>query len=76
MPTPGELESAAGFPGIALCYTWQAGHPGLRSTNFEPEVWVPAAAGPGDGQLIGLEELAGIDVVHGPRRSSPPSYDA
>jgi DNA-binding transcriptional LysR family regulator len=44
--------------------------------GFEPEVWVPARAGVGDGGVIGLAELAGMNVVHGPRRASPGTYDA
>jgi DNA-binding transcriptional LysR family regulator len=40
--------------------------------DFEPEVWLPAAAG----QVIGLGELANLDVIHGPRRLSPVTYDA
>ena len=44
--------------------------------EFEPEVWVPSthdAAGRG---TISLEELAGMDVIHGPRRADPGTYDA
>jgi hypothetical protein len=44
--------------------------------EFEPEVWVPSthdAAGRG---AISLEELAGMDVIHGPRRADPGTYDA
>ncbi len=44
--------------------------------EFEPEVWVPARAAAADRGVIGLAELAGMDVVHGPRRASPGSYDA
>jgi DNA-binding transcriptional LysR family regulator len=44
--------------------------------EFEPEVWLPAAAGIGAHQRIGLDELAGMDVIHGPRRSSPGTYDS
>jgi DNA-binding transcriptional LysR family regulator len=41
--------------------------------EFEPDVWLrPAMAGP----VIGVGELAGLDVVHGPRRLSPVTYDA
>ena len=41
--------------------------------EFEPDVWLPpGVAGP----VIGLGELAGLDVVHGPRRLSPVTYDA
>jgi DNA-binding transcriptional LysR family regulator len=44
--------------------------------EFEPEVWAPARAGAGDRGVIGLAELADMDVVHGPRRASPGTYDA
>jgi pimeloyl-ACP methyl ester carboxylesterase len=39
--------------------------------EFEPEVWIPARAGVGKWGVIGLAELAGMDVVHGPRRTVP-----
>jgi len=41
--------------------------------EFEPEVWIAAA---GDREDIGLDELADMDVIHGPRRTSPGTYDA
>jgi DNA-binding transcriptional LysR family regulator len=44
--------------------------------EFEPEVWIPAAAAVGDRRLIGLCELTDMDVIHGPRRTSPGTYDA
>ena len=44
--------------------------------EFEPEVWIPAAAAVGDRRLIGLDELADMDVIHGPRGASPSTYDA
>jgi DNA-binding transcriptional LysR family regulator len=44
--------------------------------DFEPEVWIPARAGAGKGGVIGLAELAAMDVIHGPRRASPVTYDA
>ena len=44
--------------------------------DFEPEVWIPATAGTGGRQQISIAELAGMDVIHGPRRSSPATYDA
>jgi DNA-binding transcriptional LysR family regulator len=43
--------------------------------QFEPDVWIPSwhpAVGRG---VIGLDELAGLDVIHGPRRASPAIYD-
>ena len=44
--------------------------------DFEPDVWVPSqhpAAGRG---TISLDELARMDVIHGPRRLEPGIYDA
>ena len=45
--------------------------------EFEPEVWVPpsthTAARRG---TISLEELADLQVIHGPRRAQPGIYDA
>ena len=44
--------------------------------EFEPEVWIPSthdAAGRG---TISLEELVSMDVIHGPRRAHPGTYDA
>jgi DNA-binding transcriptional LysR family regulator len=43
--------------------------------QFEPEVWIPSwhpAAGRG---VIGLDELASLEIIHGPRRASPMIYD-
>jgi DNA-binding transcriptional LysR family regulator len=44
--------------------------------EFEPEVWIPARAGVGKRGVIGLAELAAMDVIHGPRQASPVTYDA
>jgi DNA-binding transcriptional LysR family regulator len=44
--------------------------------EFEPEVWLPAALLAGRPRAIGLDEVAGLDVVHGPRAASPATYDA
>ena len=44
--------------------------------EFEPEVWIPAAAEAGGREVIELDELADMDVIHGPRRASPGTYDA
>jgi DNA-binding transcriptional LysR family regulator len=44
--------------------------------EFEPEAWIPARAGTGKPGAIELAELAGMDVIHGPRRRSPVTYDA
>jgi DNA-binding transcriptional LysR family regulator len=44
--------------------------------EFEPEVWIPTAANASDREVIDLDELADMDVICGPRRSSPGTYDA
>ena len=44
--------------------------------EFEPEVWIPAAAAAGQRELLDLDELAEMDVIHRPRRTSPGTYDA
>jgi hypothetical protein len=44
--------------------------------EFEPAAWVPAPHPAASGGGISLDELAGMDVVHGPRRVSPGTYDA
>ena len=44
--------------------------------EFKPQAWVPSthdAAGRG---TISLEELASMDVIHGPRRLGPATYDS
>jgi hypothetical protein len=44
--------------------------------EFEPEVWVPSAHPAARRGTISLEELAGLQVIHGPRRAQPGTYDA
>jgi len=44
--------------------------------EFEPDVWIPAAHPAARRGLIRLEELARMDVLHGPRRAEPGIYDA
>ena len=44
--------------------------------EFEHDVWVPAAYPAAARGAIGLEELARLDVVYGPRRVSAETYDA
>jgi len=48
----------------------------MTLADFEPEVWIPAATGIGGRRLIGIAELAEMEVIHGPRRSRPGTYDA
>jgi DNA-binding transcriptional LysR family regulator len=44
--------------------------------DFDPEVWVPSSHRAARRGTISIEELAGMDVVHGPRRAEPATYDA
>ncbi|MGW3283473.1 LysR family transcriptional regulator [Streptomyces sp. NPDC001002] len=44
--------------------------------SFEPDVWIPARhRGALDG-VIGLDELARMHIIHGPRHTDPGTYDA
>lgn len=44
--------------------------------EFEPDVWLPRTTPEAPRRLIGLDELAHLDVIHGPRRASSGTYDA
>jgi len=44
--------------------------------EFEPEVWIPSSAGIGRSGTITLDELACMEVIHTPRRTSIGTYDA
>jgi DNA-binding transcriptional LysR family regulator len=44
--------------------------------EFEPEVWVPSTHAAARRGTISLEELAAMQVIHGPRRAQPGTYDA
>jgi DNA-binding transcriptional LysR family regulator len=43
--------------------------------QFEPDAWIPCSHPAGRRGMIGLDELAGMDVIHGPRRASTATYD-
>jgi DNA-binding transcriptional LysR family regulator len=43
--------------------------------QFEPEVWIPRSHPAARRGVIGLDELASMDVIHGPRRASTTLYD-
>jgi hypothetical protein len=45
-------------------------------TEFEPDVWVPSSHVAARRGTISLVEMAQMDVVHGPRRAEPGTYDA
>src|SRR6516162_4080781 len=44
--------------------------------DFEPDVWVPSRHPAARRGTIMLDELARMDVIHGPRRLEPGIYDA
>ena len=44
--------------------------------QFEPEVWLPGTCRPTRRGAISLAELASMDVIYGPRRAEPGTYDA
>jgi DNA-binding transcriptional LysR family regulator len=44
--------------------------------DFEPDVWIPSAHPAARRGTISLDELARMDVIHGPRRLDPGTYDA
>ncbi len=43
--------------------------------QFEPEVWIPRSHPAARRGVIGLDELASMDVIHGPRPASTATYD-
>ena len=43
--------------------------------EFEPDVWIPSSHPAARRGVICLDELPGLDVIHGPRRASPATYD-
>jgi hypothetical protein len=44
--------------------------------EFEPDVWIPSTHAAAHRGTISLEELARLDVIHGPRRAHAATYDA
>ena len=44
--------------------------------QFEPEVWIPRSHPAARRGVIGLDELASMDVIRGPRRAERGIYDA
>jgi hypothetical protein len=43
--------------------------------DFEPEVWIPQTHPAASRGVIDLDELARMDVIHGPRKVSTATYD-
>jgi hypothetical protein len=47
----------------------------MRLGQFEPDVRISSPHPAARCGVIGLHDLAGLDVIHGPRRASPATYD-
>jgi hypothetical protein len=43
--------------------------------ELEPDLWIPASHPAARLGSIDLGELASLDVIHGPRRAEPGTYD-
>ena len=44
--------------------------------EYEPDVWVPSSHVAARRGTIRLDEMARMDIIHGPRRAEPGTYDA
>jgi DNA-binding transcriptional LysR family regulator len=63
---------------------WLTGRPGalpapldaMSLGEFEPDVWIPSPHAAARRGTISLDELTRMDVIHGPRRAEPGTYDA
>jgi DNA-binding transcriptional LysR family regulator len=43
--------------------------------DFEPDVWIPSSHAAAHRGTISLDELGDLEVIHGPRRAQPATYD-
>ena len=48
----------------------------MRLSEWEPDVWIPSGHAAVRHGTISLAEMARMDVIHGPRRVEPGTYDA
>jgi LysR family transcriptional regulator, benzoate and cis,cis-muconate-responsive activator of ben and cat genes len=48
----------------------------MSVAEFQPELWIPRASAAGKRGILTLEDLAQMQVIHGPRRISAGTYDA
>jgi DNA-binding transcriptional LysR family regulator len=48
----------------------------MALAEFEPDVWIPSAHIAARRGTISLAEMVHMDVIHGPRRAEPGTYDA
>jgi len=52
-----------------------AGLEAMSLGEFEPDVWLPSWHQAARRGVIGLDELIGLEIIHGPRRTGPAIYD-
>jgi DNA-binding transcriptional LysR family regulator len=48
----------------------------MALADFEPDVWIPSSCVAARRGTISLAEMAHMDVIYGPRRAEPGTYDA
>ena len=48
----------------------------MTLAKFEPDVWIPSAHVAARRGTISLADMVHMDVIHGPRRAEPGTYDA
>jgi DNA-binding transcriptional LysR family regulator len=48
----------------------------MSLADFEPDVWIPSSHVAARRGRISLAELVHMDIIHGPRRAEPGTYDA
>jgi DNA-binding transcriptional LysR family regulator len=48
----------------------------MRLSEWEPDVWIPSVHAAARHGTISLAELARMDIIYGPRRAEPGTYDA
>jgi hypothetical protein len=47
----------------------------MTLAEFEPDLWIPVSHPAASRGTITLAEMASLQVIHGPRRASPGTYD-
>jgi len=48
----------------------------MSLAEFEPDVWIPSSHAAARRGSISLDEIVGMDIIHGPRRAAAGTYDA
>src|ERR1700745_2028951 len=76
-PRPARAGSDAGMGSLTARPEALPAPPDAMSLDeSEPDVWIPALHTAARRGTISLDELTRMDVIHGPRRAEPGTYDA